>query len=106
MLVALGSLVPLVSDDGLVIGTAATGILSYRKTLLAFALGSIPGKFATAFFGEGIKDIIRWLGSGGQWTSSCWEGAVLMLVYLVIGFIIWRRERARLHVLNRIIFGR
>ena len=105
-LVALGSLVPLVSDDALVIGIAATGILSYRKTLLAFALGLIPGKFATAFFGEGVSGIFHWVISSSPWTRNCWEGAVIMAAYLVIGFIIWYRERVRLHVLNQIIFGR
>lgn len=105
-LVALGALVPLISDDGLVIGIAAAGILSYRKFLLAFALGTIPGKIATAFLGEGAKDIIRWVFSSGEWTSHCWTGIILMSVYLAIGFAIGYREQIRLRELHRVIFHR
>lgn len=105
LLVALGALVPLISDDGLVIGIAATGILSYRKFLLAFALGTIPGKLATAFLGEGTKDIVRWVFSGGTWTNHCWTGIILMSSYLAIGFVVGYRERARLRGLNHIIFS-
>lgn len=104
LLVSLGALVPLISDDGLVIGIAAAGILSYRKFLLAFALGTIPGKMATAFFGEGVGDIFRWVFSGGIWTSHCWSGAVLMFTYLAIGFAIGRREREKMKLLQKVIF--
>lgn len=106
LLVSLGALVPLISDDGLVIGIAATGILSYRRFWLAFALGTIPGKLATAFLGEGTKDIVHWIFSGGAWTSHCWAGIILMSAYLAIGFAIGYRERVQIRGLNHIIFNR
>ncbi len=96
LLIVLGSVLPLISDDALVAIIAITNAMSFRYFVLAFAVGTIPGKLATSFLGDAMAGLWSALFYGAPWDDSSTAGAVIMVLYLFFSGLIAYAERKRI----------